>query len=75
MSKRMPSVKPKDLVRIMKKLGWIEQRQEGSHKILINKELKKAIPVPMHSRDLKKGTLAGILKRAEISNEEFKELI
>jgi predicted RNA binding protein YcfA (HicA-like mRNA interferase family) len=71
----MPSVKPKDLVRIMKKLGWIEQRQEGSHKILINKELKKAIPVPMHSRDLKKGTLAGILKRAEISNEEFKELI
>ncbi|HBB56755.1 TPA: hypothetical protein DEW47_01295 [Patescibacteria group bacterium] len=33
--KKLPSLKAKDVVRILKKLGFEEDRQKGSHLILI----------------------------------------
>lgn len=70
----MPSFRPKEVVKILKKLGFIEKRQTGSHLIMYNAQLEKVIPVPMHSKDLKKGLLKGIIKQAISSEEEFLEL-
>ena len=70
----MPTFKPKEVVKILKKLGFIEKRQSGSHLIMYNSELEKIIPVPMHTTDLKKGLVKGIIKQANSSEKEFLNL-
>lgn len=51
----------KELIKILKKDGWKEKRQSGSHKIFM-KDGFPPVPVPYHSKDLPKGTLEKILK-------------
>lgn len=75
MSAKLPAVKPKDLIRVLEKKGWRLDRIRGSHHIMVHPILKKAVPVPMHNRDLKTGTLSGILRSAGISREELTELL
>lgn len=62
---------PKEMIRILKKHGYIEISQNVSHKKLHNKALNKTIIVPYHSRELKKGLEQSILKQAGISKEEL----
>lgn len=64
---KLPPMKPVQLVRLLKKHGFIEERQRGSHLILYRASDKKLAVVPMHNHDLAKGTLASILKSAGIA--------
>lgn len=57
-------MKPKELIKILELNGWYEKNQEGSHKHFIHKDTKKKVQIPMHNKDLKKGTLNAILKQA-----------
>ena len=75
MSAKLPAVKPKDLIRVLEKKGWHLDRVRGSHHIMVHRGLKKAVPVPMHNRDLKTGTLNGILRIAGISRRELTDLL
>lgn len=75
MSEKLPAVKPKDLIRVLQKKGWQLDRIRGSHHILVHPDQRRAIPVPVHNRDLKTGTLAAILRNANISREELRELL
>ncbi len=76
----MPSL-PKSLsgsevVKALSKAGFVFKRQKGSHVILV-KELggmRFGCVVPLH-KELKAGTLHGILKQAKLSEEEFLKLI
>jgi len=59
-------------IRTFEKLGFIRVRQRGSHVVV-----RKYRPggdigcvIPLH-RELKIGTLKGILRQAKISEEEF----
>lgn len=55
----------------MKRLGWSEDRQTGSHAVL-TKPGRNPITVPVHKgRNLKEGTVRSILKSAGVSEEEF----
>ena len=54
---------PKELVKLLKKDGWIEIKQEGSH-LKIRKSGYNDIIIPIHNRDMKKGLLNKILKQA-----------
>lgn len=53
-----------ELIKLLLKNGFVEQRQSGSHKVFYNKESKRRVIVPFHRRDLPKGTLNEILKQA-----------
>lgn len=70
----MASFKPKEVVKILQKLGFVKRRQTGSHLIFYNLELKRTIPVPMHTKDIKKGLLKSIIKQADSTEEEFLKL-
>jgi len=60
-------MKSNELLRLMKKDGWFEIRQKGSHIIMKHPTKPNIIPVPFHaSKEMKKGTLQAILKLAEI---------
>jgi len=68
----IPVVSAQKLIRILKKKHFILQRIHGSHHILINKDNKTTISVPVHKgRDLGRGITHTILKDAGISPGEF----
>ncbi len=54
-----------ELIRLLEKEGYIFLRQSGSHAIY-KKTGNKIIVVPIHSKDIPKGTLNGILKDASL---------
>jgi len=65
-----------ETINILKRLGFIQIRQKGSHIILkkiINNEEVGCV-VPLH-KELAIGTLKGILRQAKIPLEEFIEKI
>jgi predicted RNA binding protein YcfA (HicA-like mRNA interferase family) len=59
-----------EAVRALKRLGFIQLRQTGSHLILRNHE--RTVVVPQH-KPLKPGTLKGIIEQAGLTLEQFLE--
>ena len=55
---------PKEMIKLLKKNGFREVGQNGSHVKLENTEIKRTVIVPYHSKDLKKGMEQAILKQA-----------
>ena len=71
----MPKIyTPKEVLKKFKKLGFIEDRQSGSHKILYHPETGKRAVIPYHLKQLPKGTFSAILKESSISKEEFEKV-
>lgn len=75
MSKRLPVVKPREAIRALEKAGWRVHRQKGSHVSMYKESVPNLVVVPLHTRDLPKGTLHGILEDAGLTAEEFLELL
>ena len=65
---KLPHVSGAEIVRALERLGFARLRQSGSH-VIMRRESKGCV-VPMHS-EVKIGTLAGVLRQAEVSPEEF----
>ncbi|HLC49646.1 MAG TPA: type II toxin-antitoxin system HicA family toxin [Candidatus Andersenbacteria bacterium] len=76
MAPALPVVTAKKCLKALKKAGFVIDHQTGSHARLIHathKELR--VTVPIHNRDLPRGTLKSILRQAKLSNEEFIDLL
>lgn len=58
------NLKPKELIKILKKDGWYEVRQKGSHKQFKHPIKKGLVTVPYHNKELDPKTLNSILKQA-----------
>jgi predicted RNA binding protein YcfA (HicA-like mRNA interferase family) len=65
---KLPHVSGAVVVRAFERLGFEKIRQSGSHVIM--RRGSKGCVVPLQS-EIKVGTLAGILRQAELSPEEF----
>lgn len=75
MSNRFPKVTAKDAIRVIEKIGFILVRQSGSHKIYKNPEGKR-VTIPYHGTEiLKIKTLKNILNDANLTIEEFVNLL
>ena len=70
---KLPSLKPREVVKKLKKLGFIKHHQVGSHLTMKHPETKQRAVIPMHLKDVKRGTLASILREAGIDRELFLE--
>lgn len=57
-----------EAIRALQRLGFEQVRQSGSHVVL--RRGSKGCVVPLHA-ELKVGTLAGLLRQAEVSAEDF----
>ena len=55
---------PKEMIKYLKKNGFEEIRQNGSHITMKNRDSGKTVIVPYHSKSLKKGLEKAILKQA-----------
>jgi predicted RNA binding protein YcfA (HicA-like mRNA interferase family) len=70
-----PSVKPKDLLKILEKIGFYIHHQTGSHIILKKVNDDTRVIIPFHNKDLKLGTLMNIIKQANLTKKGFFELV
>ena len=76
MSPKLPRVDCRQLVRALKRAGFEEQRQRGSHLHLRRVSDGKRVTVPVHQgRTVPVGTLRAILRDADISVDEFLGLL
>jgi predicted RNA binding protein YcfA (HicA-like mRNA interferase family) len=67
----IPSLSPKELVKILLKRGYVLDRIRGSHHVFYNPITKKQVVVPMHKKDLPKGLFYAILKQADIDKNDL----
>ena len=75
MTQRLPALRPQQVVRVLEKAGWQVHRQRGSHVSMHKQGVAFLITVPLHRRDLPRGTLRDIIKDAGLTVEEFLELL
>ena len=76
MSEKLPRVDCQELIRALKRAGFGEERQRGSHLHLRNTLNHKRVTVPIHKgRTVPIGTLRAILRDADISIEDFRKLL
>jgi predicted RNA binding protein YcfA (HicA-like mRNA interferase family) len=72
---KLPVINARVLVRVLKKLGFVQFHQVGSHAQFKN-NLGRRTTVSMHSgEDVGKKTLTSILSDMEISVEQFIRLL
>ena len=65
---KLPHISGAEVQRALERLGFQKVRQSGSHVIM--KRESKGCVVPMHG-EVKIGALAGALRQADVSPEEF----
>jgi predicted RNA binding protein YcfA (HicA-like mRNA interferase family) len=65
---KLPRTSGVAIVKALEHLGFVKVRQSGSHVIM--RRGSKGCVVPMHS-EVKVGTLAGILRQAQVSQDDF----
>jgi predicted RNA binding protein YcfA (HicA-like mRNA interferase family) len=65
---KLPRVSGAEAIRALERLGFEKTRQKGSHVVM--RHGTRGCVVPLHA-ELKTGTLAGVLRQAEVTAEEF----
>ena len=68
---KLPVLRPRQVEQILKRAGYTADRQTGSHRIFVHPRKIPHVAVPVTNKDIKPGTLRGIIKQAEMTPEEF----
>lgn len=65
------------LVRALKRIGFVVDRQSGSHAVIVHpQDPSRDVVIPIHpSRPLALGTLSKILRRARVTPDELADLL
>jgi predicted RNA binding protein YcfA (HicA-like mRNA interferase family) len=73
---KLPVISGKELVSALKKAGFVEVRQRGSHVSMqkVTHGVTYKTVVPMH-RELAKGTLLDILQQTGLSRDDLLKLL
>jgi predicted RNA binding protein YcfA (HicA-like mRNA interferase family) len=72
MNARLPTVNGKQVIRALKRAGFVVSRTSGSHCRLVHTtDPRRNVTVPMHRTDLRPGTLRSILAQAGLTVAEF----
>ncbi len=71
----LPRVSGREVVRALRKVGYVEDRQRGSHIVLRQAAPPhRRITVPDH-KEVAKGTLRAIIRQAGLTVDEFRALL
>jgi predicted RNA binding protein YcfA (HicA-like mRNA interferase family) len=73
--RKLPALTPRKIIVILEKKGFVLDRIKGSYHVYYHPETKRRVIVPLHKKDLPKGTLLEILKQAGISKYELSDLL
>ena len=62
------------IVKALRRIGYVVDHQRGSHIFMHNLAKNTSVIVPNH-KEIKKGTLNSIIKKAGITIDELKDLV
>ena len=65
---RLPNLRPRQVVAALRKAGFLEHHQKGSHLYLWNAQTKRMTCVPIHPGDVDR-------RQAGLSEDHFRELL
>lgn len=68
---KLPVVKARELIRVLGKLGFFEYHRVGSHAQFKHVDGRRTTIPVHHGKDVRGGTLRGIINDIDISVEEF----
>lgn len=72
---RLPALRGQDVVRTLEKVGFHIVRQKGSH-VRMRHPDGRVVTIPVHpGQDIGRGLLRKILRDAELTQDEFLELL
>lgn len=76
MSARWRQATSSDLIRVARKLGFVKDRQKGSHAIYLRHADGARVVIPVHKgKFIKPKTLAGIINDLGLSRQEFEQML
>jgi predicted RNA binding protein YcfA (HicA-like mRNA interferase family) len=76
MTDRLPTVRPREAIRALERAGFYVSRTSGSHCRLVHRsDPARKVTVPVHTGDLKPGTLRAIIAQAGLTVAEFVSLL
>ena len=76
MNQRLPALTARDVIRALERAGFRETRTSGSHRRLVHtSDPARKVTIPIHSGDLKRGTLRAIIAQAGFTVDEFLQLL
>jgi predicted RNA binding protein YcfA (HicA-like mRNA interferase family) len=68
----IPLLKPREVIRAFKNLGWEVSRQKGSHVIMTRPGSIATLSIPEHSH-VARGTLRSLIEKSGTTLEAFLE--
>ena len=72
---KWPTLKAREVIKVLKRMGFFELRRRGSHIFFKHSDGRSTV-VPYHSKeDIGKGLFRQILKDIEIEPEEFFKIL
>jgi predicted RNA binding protein YcfA (HicA-like mRNA interferase family) len=72
MNKRLPTLTAREVIRALESAGFVVSRTSGSHCRLVHtNDPARKVTVPVHTGDLKRGTLRGIVAQSGMTVAEF----
>ena len=72
---RLPNLTPRKLLRALKRAGFVEGEQKGSHLYLSHPLSKVSTSLPMHGKDMKRRLMKEIIRQAGMTEAEFLEYL
>ena len=69
---KLPYLSGREIIRVLERVGFESVRQSGSHVVM--RCGSRGCVVPLH-KPVKVGTLAGLLRQAQIDVREFLDLL
>ena len=76
MNQRLPALTAREVIRALERAGFVVSRTSGSHCRLVHAgNPARKVTVPIHSGDLKRGTLRAIISQAGFTVAEFIALL
>ena len=73
---KLPLVKDRELIRVLKKLGFFEHPERGTSHLVFSQKDGRRTTVSRHpGKDIPRGTLRAVLRDINISIKEFITLL
>jgi predicted RNA binding protein YcfA (HicA-like mRNA interferase family) len=76
MNRRLPALGAREVIRALQSAGFVISRTSGSHcRLVHSSDPSRKVTIPMHTGDLRRGTLRAIISQAGLTVAEFIALL
>ena len=72
---RLPNLRPNKIIKALKRAGFVEDKQTGSHLTFWHPTKNLRTGVPIHPGDTSRPLLKEIIQQADLSESEFRKLL